>query len=195
MSSKMPKSIDFLFLKVTLFVEWSVLFNNGVEGMGNITNHDFGELYKKYGPMVLRRCRFLLHDEDLVLDAMQDVFVKIIENNCKIKDVCSSLFYVTATRVCLNIIRANKIRTGPDFDEISKMMADGFSEIEVEKIEARDVLDNIFSGRDEKDSMIATLHFVDGLTLEETAEQVGMSVSGVRKRITELKKYSASCVK
>ena len=41
MSSKMPKSIDFLFLKVTLFVEWSVLFNNGVEGMGNITNHDF----------------------------------------------------------------------------------------------------------------------------------------------------------
>ena len=75
------------------------------------------------------------------------------------------------------------------------MMADGFSEIEVEKIEARDVLDNIFSGRDEKDSMIATLHFVDGLTLEETAEQVGMSVSGVRKRISELKKYSASCVK
>lgn len=97
MFPKMPKSIDFLFLKVTLFVEWSVLFNNGVEGMGNITNHDFGELYQKYGPMVLRRCRFLLHDEDMALDAMQDVFVKIIENNCKIKDVCSSLFYVTAT--------------------------------------------------------------------------------------------------
>ena len=163
--------------------------------MDTITDRDFGELYQKYGPMVLRRCRFLLNDEDMALDAMQDVFLKIMENNYRIKDMCSSLFYVTATRVCLNIIRVNKIRTGPDFDEISKMMADGFSEIEVEKIEARDVLDNIFSGRDEKDSMIATLHFVDGLTLEETAEQVGMSVSGVRKRISELKKYSASCVK
>lgn len=46
MFPKIPKSIDFLFLKVTLFVEWSVLFNNGVDGMGNITNHDFGELYQ-----------------------------------------------------------------------------------------------------------------------------------------------------
>lgn len=180
---------------MTLSVESSVLFSNGVDKMGTITNRDFGELYKKYGPMVLRRCRFLLHDEDMALDAMQDVFVKIIENNCKIKDACSSLFYVTATRVCLNIIRANKIRTGPDFDEISELMADEFSEIEVEKIEARDVLDNIFSKRDEKDSMIATLHFIDGLTLEETAEQVGMSVSGIRKRISELKKYSTSCIK
>ena len=52
------------------------------------------------------------------------------------------------------------------------------------------ILENIFAGRDKKDSLIASLHFVDGLTLEETAEQIGMSVSGVRKRISELKKYS-----
>ena len=54
------------------------------------------------------------------------------------------------------------------------------------------VLEKLFSSRDSKDSLIATLHFVDGLTLEETAEQIGMSVSGVRKRISELKKFSAS---
>lgn len=142
--------------------------------------------------MVLRRCRFLLNDEDMALDAMQDVFLKIMENNYRIKDMCSSLFYVTATRICLNMIRARKIRTGSDFDAIAEMMVDEFSEIEAEKIEARDVLEKLFSSRDSKDSLIATLHFVDGLTLEETAEQIGMSVSGVRKRISELKKFSAS---
>jgi RNA polymerase sigma-70 factor, ECF subfamily len=33
---------------------------------------------------------------------------------------------------------------------------------------------------------MAVLHFVDGLTFEETARQVGLSVSGVRKRLRQL---------
>lgn len=158
--------------------------------MKTLTNRDFTELYKKYGPMVLRRCRAILKDEDKALDAMQDVFLRIIDTKCKIKDLCSSLFYVTATRVCLNKIRSDNLRSGPDFDLISETIADDFSEVEREKIEAGMILENIFAGRDKKDALIATLHYVDGLTLEETAEQVGMSVSGVRKRISELKKHS-----
>ena len=158
--------------------------------MKTLTNRDFTELYKKYGPMVLRRCRSILKDEDKSLDAMQDVFLRIIESKCKIKEVCASLFYVTATRVCLNKIRSDKLRSGPDFELICETIADDFSEQEREKIEAGMILENIFAGRDKKDSLIASLHFVDGLTLEETAEQIGMSVSGVRKRISELKKYS-----
>lgn len=159
--------------------------------MKTLTNRDFGELYKKYGPMVLRRCRSILKDEEKALDAMQDVFLRIIDSRTKIKDACASLFYVTATRVCLNKIRSDKLRSGPDFDLVCDTVADDNSETEREKIEAGMLLEKIFSGRDSKDALIATLHFVDSLTLEETAEEVGMSVSGVRKRISELKKYSS----
>ena len=158
--------------------------------MKTLTNRDFAELYQKYGPMVLRRCRAILKDEEKALDAMQDVFLRILDSKCKIKDDCASLFYVTATRICLNKIRSDKLRSGPDFEVISETIADDFSEIERDKIEAGIILENIFAGRDSKDALIATVHFVDGLTLEETAAQVGMSVSGVRKRIAELKKYS-----
>lgn len=159
--------------------------------MKTLTNRDFDEVYRKYAPMVLRRCRAILKDEEKALDAMQDVFMRILDSKCKINEVCSSLFYVTATRVCLNKIRSDKLRSGPDFDVISETVADSFSEAERDKIEAGIILEKIFSGRDKKDALIATLHFVDGLTLEETAGQVGMSVSGVRKRISELKKYSS----
>ena len=162
--------------------------------MKTLETGDFKELYQKYGPMVLRRCRFILKDEDKALDAMQDVFVRILESKCKIKEVCSSLFYVTATRVCLNKIRSDKLRSGPDFSVIAETMADDFSELEQEKIEAGVILENIFSKRDAKDSLIATLHYVDLHTLEETAELVGMSVSGVRKRLSELKKFSIGLV-
>ena len=156
----------------------------------SFTNKEFSELYQKYGPMVLRRCRAILKDEEKALDAMQDVFLRLFEKQEQIKNACASLFYVAATRVCLNKIKADKLRSGPDFETISKIMADDFSDIEREKIEASAIIEKIFEKRDRKDSLIATLHFVDGLTLEETAEQIGMSVSGVRKRIRELQKYS-----
>ncbi|MEE3410912.1 MAG: sigma-70 family RNA polymerase sigma factor [Treponema sp.] len=156
----------------------------------SFTNKDFSELYQKYGPMVLRRCRAILKDEEKALDAMQDVFLRILESKDKIKNACASLFYVTATRVCLNKIKSEKLRSGPDFEKVAQFMADDFSETEKEKIDAALAIEKIFEKRDHKDSLIATLHFVDGLTLEETAEEIGMSVSGVRKRIRELQKYS-----
>ena len=76
--------------------------------MKTVSMDDFDSLYRTFGPMVLRRCRFLLKDEEKALDAMQDVFVRIIERKSRLQSVCASLFYVTATRVCLNKIRADK---------------------------------------------------------------------------------------
>lgn len=158
--------------------------------MTSLTNNDFSELYQKYAPMVLRRCRAMLKDEEKALDAMQDVFLSLMNNKEQIKSVCASLFYVTATHVCLNKIKADKLRSGPDFETVAQMMADDFAERNIQQVEAAMVIEKIFESRDKKDSLIATLHFVDGLTLEETAEQIGMSVSGVRKRIRELQKKS-----
>jgi RNA polymerase sigma-70 factor (ECF subfamily) len=34
---------------------------------------------------------------------------------------------------------------------------------------------------------MAVMHYVDGMTLEETAAAVGLSVSGVRKRLAALR--------
>ena len=173
-----------------LLLSCVILYDGVIYRMKRISDADFSELYQKYGPMVLRRCRFILKDEDKALDAMQDVFLRILETKCKIKELCASLFYVTATRVCLNKIRSDKLRSGPDFYKVTETLTDTFSETELEKVEAGMILESIFEGRDARDSLIAALHFVDGLTLEETAQNVGMSVSGVRKRISELKKYS-----
>ena len=55
-------------------------------------------------------------------------------------------------------------------------------------IEAREMLEQIFAQDDEKTRTIAWLHYVDRLTLEETALQAGMSVSGIRKRLRKLQK-------
>ena len=39
---------------------------------------DLEVYYIRYGPMVLRRCRRMLRDEQSAFDAMQEVFVKLL---------------------------------------------------------------------------------------------------------------------
>ena len=52
---------------------------------------------------------------------------------------------------------------------------------------ARSLLSRIFGSEKASTGTIAVLHLLDGLTLEEVAQEVGMSVSGVRKRLRLLK--------
>ena len=48
------------------------------------------------------------------------------------------------------------------------------------------MLDRIFARVPESSRTIAVMHLVDGMTLEEVADAVGLSVSGVRKRLRAL---------
>ena len=64
---------------------------------------DVEDLSRRYGPMMLRRCRRLLTDENEALDACQDVFVRLLRNRGRLDLACpSSLLYRIATNICLN---------------------------------------------------------------------------------------------
>ena len=69
--------------------------------MKTLSMNDFDSLYRQYGPMVLRRCRFLLKNEEKALDTMQDVFLRLIERKSKISEICVSYLYTMATNACL----------------------------------------------------------------------------------------------
>jgi RNA polymerase sigma-70 factor, ECF subfamily len=153
-----------------------------------ITLEDFSFLYEKYGPMVLRRCRFLLRNEDNALDAMQDVFVRAIERHTKMTSVCASFFYTIATSVCINKLRAAKIRKGPEYNVLLEEITDNSAALHEDITDAALLLDYIFNGTQDDTRRMATLHYIDGFTLEETAGIMNMSVSGIRKRLSSLRK-------
>lgn len=147
---------------------------------------DVEALSHRYGPMVLRRCRRLLRDEDEALDACQDVFVRVLERRERLEArFPSSLLYRIATNVCLNRIRDRR-REPVDADE-RRLMAIACAEQPGSPSEARVLLDWLFGRHPDSSRTIAVLHYVDGLTLEEVAEHTDMSVSGVRKRLRRLR--------
>ena len=135
--------------------------------------------------MVYRRCVFLLKDDAEAKDMVQNVFLRVYEPIDSLDlSQPSSLLWNTATRLCLNRIRDKK-RRGLDVDSSELLLTIACAE-EDDGIEARGLLAKIFSKEQESTRTIATLHYVDGMTLEETAETVGLSVSGVRKRLRTL---------
>lgn len=141
-------------------------------------------LYLRYGPMVLRRCQSLLKDEARAKDAMQDTFIRVLEKyGGKEIESPSSFFYQVATSVCFNLIRHDRV-TEKHSKEVQKVL-DFYNGME-KNIWSR-MASTLFEGELESTRFLAVLVFVDGYTLEEAAKEVGMSVSGVRKRLRNLK--------
>jgi RNA polymerase sigma-70 factor (ECF subfamily) len=144
---------------------------------------DIEAYYQKYLPMIFRRCRTLLRNEEDALDAVQDVFVKLIKAKKTLHgQFPSSLLYTIATNTCLNRIRWRKRHTESsqeDLGEALLMSLDrGF-----EQVEAKMILDAILETESESTRAICFMYHVDGMTLKEIGETVGLSISGVRKRL------------
>ncbi len=142
--------------------------------------------YCTYGPMVLRRCQRLLGDEPAARDAMHDVFVQVLSHADQLADQApSSLLFRIATNVCLNRLRSRKRHPedgDPDLLETIAVETDPTA-----RTAARAVLDRLFRHEPEATALIAVLHLHDKMTLQEVAAEVGMSVSGVRKRLHKLR--------
>lgn len=158
---------------------------SGVQ-VGRVRDLDVEALSRRYGPMVLRRCRRLLGDEDEALDACQDVFVRVMQRRGRLHaQYPSSLLYTIATNVCLNRLRDRR-REPATRDEA--VLADiACADEPAGASDARLLLDRLFGRHPESTRTMAVLHYVDGLTLEEVAEATRLSVSGVRKRLRRLR--------
>lgn len=141
--------------------------------------------YRRYGPLVLRRCRQLLRDSGEAEDALQEVFMKILRKPDLVQaEFPSSLLYKIATNTCLNRIRSRNRR--PETRE-ETLLLNIASEEDVEaRSAAGRLLERVFRKHPESTKVMAVLHFVDGLTLEEVAKETSFSVSGVRKRLRAL---------
>ncbi len=148
---------------------------------------DLEDVYARYGPMVLRRCRRLLKDDGRALDAMHDVFLQLLRRGDAIDaQRLAPLLMRISTNVSLNHLRTWRRRPEDPGDEALLQIAgapDGGEGLAA----ARDLLGKIFAREQPSTREIAVMHLVDGMTLEEVGREVGLSVSGIRKRLRTLR--------
>jgi RNA polymerase sigma-70 factor (ECF subfamily) len=148
---------------------------------------DIAAWYEKYGPMVIRRCRSILGNEDDALDAVQDVFLNLLRSRERLHGrFPSSLLYTMATNVCLNRLRV-KGREIPAGSFLADEEMHFFRlDRDFDRVEARLLIDLILKDESELNRLISFMYYADEMTFKEIGEAVGLSISGVRKRLEGL---------
>ncbi len=147
---------------------------------------DVEAYYRDLAPMVLRRCRRLLRDEEKAVDAMHDTFVNLLRADERlVHQAPASLLLRIATRVCLNRLRTDR-RHPEDRDDEALLAIAAEEEPEARSI-SRFLLRDLLGKEPESTRTMAVLHFVDGLTLEEVGREVGLTAEAVRKRLRKLR--------
>ncbi len=147
---------------------------------------DVDEYYRKYGPMVLRRCWRLLHDEEMAVDAMHNVFANLLRSRDRmVPERPASLLLRVSTSVCLNVLRSERRRPEDSGDE--QLRAIACAEEQEERSMTRFTLGSLVSGEAESTRVMAVMHFLDGLSLKEVGDEVGLSAAGVHRRLRDLK--------
>jgi RNA polymerase sigma-70 factor (ECF subfamily) len=148
---------------------------------------DIESFYVRYGPMVLRRCRRMLKNEQSAHDAMHEVFLKILSNqNHLTGEYPSALLYRIATNVCLNKIRNERKHSLNEYLDI--LHHTSFFENQKDNTSARNLLAFILTKEKETTRQIAVMYFVNGMTIKEIAETKNLSTSGVHKHLDKLRR-------
>ncbi|MFZ5481599.1 MAG: RNA polymerase sigma factor [Myxococcota bacterium] len=143
---------------------------------------DIPALYRRYGDLVLGRCRTILRDDADAADAMQDVFLKLHRFRDSFRgDASPSTFlYRITTTTCLNRIRTRKRRPEDPVEELPEPPpSDGL----LDSLAIRDLVERLLVDEDERTQTCVVYHFVDGMTHDEIGELLGITGAAVRKRI------------
>ena len=148
---------------------------------------DVEDYYRRFGPMVWRRCRQLLGNEEAALDALQEVFVRLMMFKDRLKGTSpSSLLFRMATNHCLNKLRDQRRQGIRQPLEQAEGRACG---PEAEKdVDRRRALEAILESEEERTRQAAVLYYIDGLNLKEVSAELEMSVAGVHRRLQRLRK-------
>lgn len=146
---------------------------------------EIADLYTKYGAAVLGRCRYLLRDEEAARDASQEVFVRVMRSLATFRSEASPLTWILkiATNHCLNVIAAKKAKWKDRFREYAQHREEeeiGSRAIDPERSQ---IVRALLSRLDLETQQVAVHYYVDEMTQEEIAAQLGRSLPTIRKRI------------
>jgi RNA polymerase sigma-70 factor (ECF subfamily) len=147
-----------------------------------VTSLDITALYRRYGDLVLGRCRTLLRNEADAQDALQEVFLKLHRYRDSFRGESSPstwLFKITTT-TCLNRIRTR--RRHPE-DPVEELPPQPSTDSLLDGLALRDLVERLLSGEDERTQACVVYHYVDGMTHDEIGVLLGITGGAVRKRI------------
>jgi RNA polymerase sigma factor (sigma-70 family) len=154
-----------------------------------LTAAEVDALYRRYGFFIRRRCRLLLKDPALADDAVQEAFVNVLRRGNEMRQAAEPLrfLYRVADRACFDQLR-NAQRRQP-----WAKAAAGEGALEETPChpgadpDARRIAIELLASLDPESQQIAVMAFVDGMTQDEIAVELGYSRMTIIKRVAAIR--------
>lgn len=147
----------------------------------------FQELIAKYHPYVYRFLVKITDDEDISQDLTQETFIKVIRNIDKFDINGSAKFSTYIITLCRNCYidyyrKSRKTMSDVLIDE--NLMADeaGIEEMVIDK-ELNQEVERELEQLPEEQRIAIRLKYIEGLTLKEIAEKMGVESKTIKSRI------------
>ena len=129
------------------------------------------DIYRKYGPAVLRKCERILGNRSDAEDVMQALFIDLLSNNKS--DVDFAYLYRAATNRCLNQLRNDKRRLALLKQEAQSAPL-GRNRLH-DRVVSLDLLAKLVTLLSKRDAEVLVYHYVDDFTQEQTASLLGIA--------------------
>jgi RNA polymerase sigma-70 factor, ECF subfamily len=145
------------------------------------------ELYRKYGPAVLRRARAILGDEQAARDAMQEVFIRALKAEVEFKGVSPMTWlYRVTTNLCINARRDHARRA--KLLDLHHPKAESKPQAQDDRLAVLELLGRV----PPELAQIAIYYYLDQMNQDEIAEIVGVSRRTIGNRLEEFRALAKS---
>ena len=155
----------------------------------------FEELVRRYDRNVFRIAQHITHNREDAEDVVQDAFLKAYGNLGQFQG--QSKFYTWLVRIAVNeaLMKLRRIKPGrtvsldedvkTDEDTLPREVADWSPnpEQQYNQAELRDILSRTIQGLPTSFRTVFVLRDVEGLSTEETAEALDLSIPAVKSRL------------
>jgi len=142
-------------------------------------------LYNRYGSMVYHRCLRILGNQQDAMDATQEVFARVMRHYHSFRQESSPSTWIMriSTNHCLNVIRNRRGRQAKLTAHRGELQPVDRGERAFDKVDRIELIRTLLVRFDPEIQRLVIHHYIDGMTKEEIARTVGISVPTVRKRL------------
>jgi RNA polymerase sigma-70 factor (ECF subfamily) len=166
-----------------------LLYENGKNEMNSVPAK---QLYEQYGFLIFRTCMRILHSEDDAKDALQTVFLKLLEEYSFIRDQQRVVPWIlkAAKNHCFNVLRYNKkFLQSADVEDIPCSADNG------KGFEEREIIGLILKQHSKKVREAVYYTYIEQFDQREIQKLTGQSPATVRRNLLRFKRSLQSLKK
>jgi RNA polymerase sigma-70 factor, ECF subfamily len=152
-----------------------------------MTHLEVEDAYRRYGHLVLRRCRRILRGDAAAEDVRQEVFVRLWRYGDAFRAAESKVMwlYRVADRCCFDHLARRRDR--PEAPIAAAEAYPGQAVGPGQALEDRDVVLRFLDRFDDRMKQVAVLHYLDEMSQDDIATATGWSRQTVWKKLSFLR--------